>query len=278
MTNILSPSMQNLTIVDSHCHLNFPELISRLDAVIETARQHGVQYCMTINTRLDQTAEVLHISEQYSNIFCTVGIHPNEARDHENDIGAVLVAQQNLLVKQLIQYANHPKVVGLGETGLDYYYENSERDLQKKSFCLHLEASEITGLPVVIHTRNADADTIELVKRYPKATGVFHCFSGDVDLAKQALDLGYYISFSGIITFKKADALREVVRYIPMDRILVETDSPYLAPIPHRGKSNEPAFTYFVVEQVSKLKDVGVDEVAKQTTDNYFRLFAKAVR
>lgn len=277
MNQTIPSHLHKLTIVDSHCHLNFPELITRLDSIIKNAHQYGVQYCMTINTRLDQTPDILAIAQAYKNIFCTVGIHPNETCNHVNVIENGQSIHEENLIEALISYTKHPKVVGLGETGLDYYYENSGPDLQKKAFAMHLHASEITGLPVVVHTRNADSDTVDLVKQFPKSKGVFHCFSGDTSLAQQALDLGYYISFSGIITFKKAEELRDVVRYVPIDRILVETDSPYLAPIPHRGKSNEPAFTYFVVEQIATLKSLSVEEIANHTTNNYFTLFKKAI-
>jgi TatD DNase family protein len=259
---------KDLHIVDSHCHLNFPELIKDLPQIMERAFQNAVHTCMTINTSLCQTKDLIAIADAYSNIFCTVGVHPNEtAKQNSDDIwNAVRL------------HAQHPKIVGLGETGLDYYYDTSPKNIQQECFSVHLQASEELNLPVVIHTRDADEDTLSQVKNHPKATGVFHCFSGDIHLAKQALDLGYYISFSGIITFKNAQALREVVHYVPLDRMLVETDSPYLAPMPYRGKTNEPSYTRFVAEKVAELKQLALLDVAQTTTHNYFNLFSKAVR
>lgn len=257
-------------IVDSHCHLNFPELKDRLDDVMHRAADHDVHFCMTVNTNLSETDDLIRIAERYPSVVCTVGVHPNETVDHHAFI------MDDGVIDRLVHYTHHPKVVGLGETGLDYYYEKSPKDLQKKCFAMHLCASQKLNLPVVIHTRDADQDTIDLVKAHPGATGVFHCFSGDLSLARQALDLGYYISFSGIITFKKAASLRNVVAFVPFDRLLVETDSPYLAPEPYRGKSNEPAYTHFVAQRVAEIKQTSLSEVARHTTANYFHLFSKA--
>ncbi|AIK95748.1 TatD family hydrolase [Candidatus Odyssella acanthamoebae] len=255
-------------LVDSHCHLNFPEFKEDLPAVLHRAKLNGIATMLTINTRLTEAREIQAIAEGYSNIFCTVGVHPHDAQDYASTD----------LKHQLLELAQHPKVVGLGETGLDYYYNNSPMSEQIESFEIHLDASKDLDLPVVVHTRNADADTLACMDRYRGTQGVFHCFSGGLDMAKAGLARGYLISFSGIITFKKAEELREVVKYVPLDKILVETDAPFLAPIPHRGKRNEPAFTLHTAEMVAELKGISLKEVAVQTTDNFFNLFKRARR
>lgn len=255
-----------LTLVDSHCHLNYPELFPQIDQVLTHASENAVRYCLSINTRLSEADTLKEIADKYPHVFCTVGVHPHDAKDHSSAD----------LMKQLIGHVNHPKVVGLGETGLDYYYDNSPREEQIACFDIHLEASTKLNLPVVIHTRDADADTLAAINNHPTATGVFHCFSGSQDLAKAALDRGYYISFSGIITFKTAQELREVVKFTPLDRMLVETDSPFLAPIPHRGKPNQPGWTRVVAEKVAEIKGISLEEVADITTKNFFKLFHKA--
>jgi TatD DNase family protein len=255
-----------LILVDSHCHLNYPEIYPNLDAVLKNAKAYDIHYCLTINTRLSETVLIKEIANAHPHIFCTVGVHPHDAKDHDVD----------MLFAALSDHAKDPKVVGLGETGLDYYYDNSPRDEQMTCFDIHLTASKHLKLPVVIHTRDADNDTLALVRQHPDATGVFHCFSGDLDLARAALDLGYYLSFSGIITFKKAQELRDVVKFTPIDRMLVETDSPFLAPIPHRGQPNQPAWTRLVAEKVADIKGISLEEAAAATTANFFRLFHKA--
>ena len=257
-----------LSLVDSHCHLNYADFKDDLPAVIQRAREHHISHMLTINTRLSEAIEIQEIATAHNFIFCTVGVHPHDAADYaESD-----------LKQQIIDLCQHPKVVGIGETGLDYYYNNSPRDQQIESFNQHLEVATHLDLPLIIHTRDADADTIACIQQHLRARGVFHCFSGDLTLAKSALDLGYYISFSGIITFKKAEELREVVKYVPLSRILVETDAPFLAPIPHRGQRNEPAFTWHTAEMVAELKGESLASVAQQTTDNFFNLFTKAKR
>jgi TatD DNase family protein len=255
-----------ITLVDSHCHLNYPEIFPHIDAVLANATAHDIRYCLTINTRLSETTTIKKIAETYPHVFCTVGVHPHDAKDHD----------VSYLFDELAHHATHPKVVGLGETGLDYYYNNSPRDEQIACFDIHLAASKQFNLPVIVHTRDADADTLALVKQHPDATGVFHCFSGGLDLAKAVLDRGYYVSFSGIITFKKAEELREVVKFTPIDRMLIETDSPFLAPIPHRGQPNQPAWTRLVAEKVAEIKGMPLVDVAKATTANFFQLFHKA--
>lgn len=254
--------------VDSHCHLNFPEFKDDLDDVIRRADLNGIKTILTVNTRLSESLDIQKIADAYPHIFCTVGVHPHDAKDY---------ADQDLL-NQMVDLAKHPKVVGLGETGLDYYYNNSDASDQIHCFDMHLQTAKQLDLPVVVHTRNADADTIACLDRTPGTKGVFHCFSGGIEMAQAGLDRGYYVSFSGIITFKKAEELREVVKYVPLDRILVETDAPFLAPLPHRGKRNEPAFTLHTAEMVAEIKGVPLSEIAQQTTNNFFNLFNRAVR
>ncbi len=254
-------------LVDSHCHLNFPEFTKDLDAVIKNAHEHGISHMLTVNTRLSESLDIQRIAEAHHNIFCSVGVHPHDSKDY-ND---------SKLIEQLKSHATHPKVVALGETGLDYYYNNSDEKAQIDCFSMHLNTGVELNLPVIIHTRDADSDTLSCLDQHPNTKGVFHCFSGSLDFAKQGLDRGLYISFSGIITFKNASELREVVKFVPLDRILVETDSPFLAPIPHRGKRNEPAFTQFVAKMVAELKEISLEEVAQATTKNFFNLFNKAI-
>ncbi|WP_032112211.1 TatD family hydrolase [Candidatus Paracaedibacter symbiosus] len=255
-------------LVDSHCHLNFPEFSNDLPDIIKRAHNLGIETMLTVNTRLSEAHELQKIADTYDNIFCSVGVHPHESADY---------AKPGLKA-EIIKLAQHPKVIGIGETGLDYFYNNSPKGSQIDSFGQHLDASIQLSLPVIIHTRDADEDTIACLKKYPAAKGVFHCFSGAADLARQALELGYYISFSGILTFKKAEELREIAKFVPLDRILVETDSPFLAPIPHRGKRNEPAFTVHTAELLAELKELSFPHLAEATTNNFFNLFTKAYR
>lgn len=257
-------------IVDSHCHLNMKEFESDLDIVIENAIKSGVGYMQTICTRLEDFSSILSIAEKYGNIFASVGIHPHYADDNI-DVNA----------DSLINLAKHPKVIGIGETGLDYYYEHSNKDNQKASFISHINVSQETQMPIIIHTRDADVDTIEILTsemRNKSFPGLIHCFSGTEDLAFKSLDLGLYISISGIVTFKNAESIRSTVKNIPLDRLLVETDAPYLAPIPMRGKRAEPAFTRFVAEKIAEIKDIRQSEVFDVTTANFFKLFTKAKR
>ncbi|RZI46745.1 TatD family hydrolase [Candidatus Finniella inopinata] len=253
-------------LVDSHCHLNFPEFEYDLDQVIQNANQQGVTTFLTVNTRLDQTAHLQKIAETYERVFFSVGVHPHDA--------AEFVSKD--LVTSIRELTQHPKAVGIGETGLDYHYNNSPRQEQLDSFHQHLQASTELDLPIIIHTREADEDTLACLDDHPNAKGVFHCFSGSADLARAALDRGFYLSFSGIITFKTAEELRQVVRFAPMDRILVETDSPFLAPIPHRGRRNEPAFTRINAEKIAEVKEISFEDVAIRTTKNFFNLFSKS--
>ncbi len=255
-------------IVDSHCHLNMKEFQNDLDDVIARARGNGITHMQTICTKLDDLPDILAIAEKYPNIFASVGVHPHDGDDTED-----------LKAETLIKLSKHPKIIGLGETGLDYYYEHSNRINQKNAFITHINAAQETELPVIIHTREADIDTIDIIQSEIKNKpfpALIHCFSSTEELAFKCLDLGMYISISGIITFKNTDALRATVRKIPLDRLLVETDAPYLAPIPMRGKRNEPSFTRYVAEKIAEIKGVMPEEIFAQTTNNFFKLFTKA--
>ena len=257
-------------LVDSHCHLDFPAFAEDFDQVLARARDAGVGCMWTIGTHVTRFDKVLAIAEAHDDVYCTVGIHPHEAAK-EPEVDA----------DRLIALADHPKVVGFGETGLDYFYEHSPREAQKRSFAVHIEAARRANLPVVIHTRDAEVDTIEILEREAEKgafSGLVHCFSGGDDLAKAALDCGLYISISGVVTFKKADALRETIRSVPVENLLVETDAPYLAPVPRRGKRNEPAFVAHTAARVAEIAGQTPDAFAETTTDNFFRLFAKAQR
>ena len=251
-----------MILVDSHCHLDMLVGYDSHDNIIKRAIESNVHYMQTICTRLEDFPKILVIAENYRNVFASIGIHPSEVRE-------VISASE------LINLAKNDRVVGLGETGLDYHYNNSPRQDQRNSFCQHLQVSTELDLPIIIHTREADEDTLACLDDYPTAKGVFHCFSGSADLAKAALDRGFYLSFSGIITFKNAEELRQVVQFAPLDRILVETDSPFLAPIPHRGKRNEPAFTRINAEKIAEVKGLSFEDVAKETTESFFALFDK---
>jgi TatD DNase family protein len=225
---------------------------------------------LTIGTRLDQFERVRAIAERHGNVWCSVGVHPHEAKDEGQSAP-----------DRLIEAARHPKVVGIGETGLDFHYDHSPRDEQALSFRAHIAASRETGLPLIVHTRNADAETGDILEdEYGKGAfpGLIHCFSSGPEVARRALALGLYISISGIVTFKAAEELRGIVRDIPLDRLLVETDAPYLAPVPRRGKTNEPAFVAHTAAKVAELKDIGIAELEAATTDNFFRLFTKTER
>lgn len=258
-------------LVDSHCHLDFRDFEGELDAVVERAREAGVGAMVTICTHLSRFDGVRAIAERYDNIWCSVGVHP-----HEADVEGTAAT-----VEALVKLAADPLVVGIGETGLDYYYEHSSRERQQASFRNHIVAARETGLPLIVHTRDADEDTVEiLVEEYRKGPfkGLIHCFSTSPYMAENAIEIGFYISLSGIITFKAAEALRETVRALPLDRLMIETDAPYLAPVPRRGKRNEPSFVAHTGAMLAELKQVGMDELARRTTDNFFRLFDRAER
>lgn len=257
-------------LIDSHCHLDFDDLNNDLDGVLARAADAGISEMVTISTKMTTFEKVRNIAETHDNIYCTVGVHPHEA-DKEGDVS----------VERLVELAGHERVIGIGETGLDYYYEHAPRDAQKASFRRHIDASRKTGLPLIVHTRDADDDMAEILSdemgkgAFP---GLLHCFSSSSSLAKSALDLGLYVSFSGILTFKAAEQVREAARLTPLDRLLVETDAPYLAPVPKRGKTNEPGFVPHTAAKLAEVKDVTPDEIAIITTDNFYRLFTKATR
>jgi TatD DNase family protein len=257
-------------LIDSHCHLDFPELTKDESGVLARARKAGVAGLLTIGTRLDQFARVRAIAERHDNVWCSVGVHPHEAKEEGQSTP-----------DRLIEATRHPKVVGIGETGLDFHYEHSPREEQAESFRAHIAAARETGLPLIVHTRNSDAETGDILEEeYGKGAypGLIHCFSSGRAVAERALALGLYISISGIVTFKAADDLRAIVRDVPLDRLLVETDAPYLAPVPKRGKTNEPAFVAHTAAKVAELKGISLAELEAATTDNFFRLFTKAER
>ncbi|MBM3951340.1 MAG: TatD family deoxyribonuclease [Rhodospirillales bacterium] len=259
-------------LVDSHCHLDFPEFAPDLDAVVARAGEAGVGTMLTIGTRLDRFAGVRAVAERFANVYCTVGIHPHEAKDWAKDA-------PEKVADELARLADHPKVVGFGETGLDFYYEHSPKADQEHSFRAHIAAARDAGLPLVVHSRDADQDTLRVLRdeyRQGPFAGLLHCFSSGWELAEGALALGLYISFSGIVTFKKADEVRAVAAKVPLDRLLVETDAPYLAPHPNRGKRNEPAFTALTAARLAEDRGLAAEAFAEATTANFFRLFGKA--
>jgi TatD DNase family protein len=256
-------------LVDSHCHLEFPDFVQDQQGVIDRARAAGIGHFLTICTRVRRFDEILRVAEAHEDISCSLGTHPHNA----NEEGEVTT-------ESLVTLAQHPKVVAIGETGLDYYYDNSPRELQQEAFRRHIRAAIELDLPVIVHTRDADDDTARILREEGQGTrmkGVIHCFSSSPQLAEDALDLGFYISFSGILTFKKAEELRETARKVPAERMLVETDAPFLAPIPMRGKRNEPAFVVHTAKILGELHGMDEAMLAAQTTRNFFTLFSKAV-
>ncbi len=253
----------DLRLVDSHCHLNFEPLRDDLDGVLAEARAAGVVHLLAIAVDLEHFPEVLALAEGHDTIHATVGVHPNHRDGEEPD------------VDRLLALADHPRVVAIGETGLDYFRSEGDLTWQRERFERHIEAARRLGKPLVVHTRQAAADTLDLLARCGAADcgGVIHCFSEDWDFARRALDLGFYLSFSGIVTFKSARSVQDVARKVPADRYLVETDAPYLAPVPHRGQSNRPAWVRHVAEFVAGLRGEPLETVAAQTTANFSRLF-----
>lgn len=257
-------------LVDSHCHLNYKGLREDVDGAVSRARNAGVTTMLTINTRLNEFDEVLAIARNHDQIFCSVGAHPHEAENH-----------MDVTVADLVERAGDPLVIGIGETGLDYYYDNSPREEQQASFRTHIAAARETGLPIIVHAREADEDCARILREEMEEgafTGVIHCFTAGRAFAEQALALGFYISISGIVTFKAADDLRAIVKDIPLDRLLIETDAPFLAPVPKRGKTNEPAFVAHVAQKVAEIKGISVEDLARITSDNFFTLFAKGTK
>jgi TatD DNase family protein len=257
-------------LVDSHCHLDFLPTGPEREAAIARARGAGVAAMVTISTKITEFPTVRAIAEAEPDVWCSVGIHPHEA-----------AAEPETSAEALAALAEHPRVIGIGETGLDFYYEHSPRDRQMSVFRTHADAARISGLPLIVHTRDADPETVDILAEEAgkgRLTGVIHCFSTGRELAEKSLELGFMISLSGIVTFKNAESLRQIVRDLPLDRILVETDSPYLAPVPKRGRQNEPSFLVHTAAEVARLKGISVDELSRATTENFYRLFAKARR
>jgi TatD DNase family protein len=261
-------------LVDSHCHLDFPDYAEDLEQVIRRAHLQGVGTMLTISTKLSSFPAVRALAESHVDIYCSVGIHPHEAAGEDGGGAGADTAR-------LIALTDHPKVIGIGETGLDYYYDHAPRDIQARSFRAHIAAARETGLPLIVHARDADDDmTAILREEYARGAfgGLLHCFSSTRALAEAALEIGFFISFSGIVTFKNAADVRETAKAVPLDRRRVETDAPYLAPVPHRGKRNEPAFVAHTAAMVAELRGVPPDAIAEASTANFFRIFAKAQR
>ncbi len=256
--------------VDSHCHLNYKGLVENQADILARARDSGVSAMLNISTREREWDDVIGLAEQETDVWASIGIHPHEADQHVGMDCAKLVAK-----------SAHPRVIAIGETGLDYYYDKSDRAQQCTGFREHIKASRETGLPIIIHTRDAEADTATILTEEMREgvfSGVIHCFTASAEFARIALDLGLYISLSGIVTFKNAQDLQDVAKWLPADRLLVETDAPFLAPIPHRGKTGEPAFVADTARFVAQLRDVPAETLARQTSDNFYDLFTKASR
>jgi TatD DNase family protein len=256
--------------IDSHCHLNYKGLVEQQAEILARARENGVSAMLNISTREREWDDVIGLAEQETDVWASVGIHPHEADQH---VG--------MDCAKLVEKSAHPRVVAIGETGLDYYYDKSDRAQQCTGFREHIKASRETGLPIIIHTRDAEADTAAILTeemREGSFTGVIHCFTASAAFARIALDLGLYISLSGIVTFKNAQDLQDVAKWLPEDRLLVETDAPFLAPIPHRGRTGEPAFVADTARFVAQLRGLAPEILAQQTSDNFYNLFSKAIR
>jgi TatD DNase family protein len=258
-------------LVDTHCHLDRLDLTpynGDLSLPIEKAKEYDVNYILCVCIEMEHFSTVLKIAETYPNVSASVGLHPTECEGHDPSI------------EELVTLASHPKVIAIGETGLDYYRIEGELEWQRERFRRHIRAAKKIKKPIIVHTRNARADTLAIMKEEgaDEISGVMHCFTEDWGTAKKAIELGFYISFSGIVTFKNAKELKEVVKQVPLNKMLIETDSPYLAPMPFRGKSNEPAYVQYVAKCIAELHNVSYEEVALQTTNNYFTLFKDAQR
>jgi TatD DNase family protein len=253
-------------LVDSHCHLNFPELSANIDEVRVAMSENGVGHALCISVTLQDFPQVLALAEKYPNFFASVGVHP----DYESE--------PFFSTETLVKLAQHPKVIAIGETGLDYFRLTGDLEWQRERFRIHIRAAINSHLPLVIHTRASAEDTLRIMQEEgaQKVGGVMHCFTETLDVALRAIEMGFYISFSGIVTFKNASALKDVAQHVPLNRILVETDSPYLAPIPFRGKTNQPAYVKYVAEEVARLKSISLEELTETSTRNFFRLFKKA--
>lgn len=249
--------------IDSHCHLDFPDLVERKEEVLALMAANGVDHALCVSVTLEAFPNVLALAHEYPHLYASVGVHPDNADCEEPD------------VDRLLTLADDPKVIAIGETGLDYHWQKDEPEWQRERFRTHIRASRACGKPLIIHTRSAAADTIRLMREEgaEAAGGVMHCFTETQEVADAALELGFYISFSGIVTFKNAKPLKEVARRVPLDRMLIETDAPYLAPVPHRGKTNEPGFVKHVAEEIATLRGVPLEEIAEQTSRNFRTLF-----
>ena len=257
-----------MRLIDSHCHLNYEGLVERQAEVLENARERGVAGFLNISTRQREWKQIVELAEREPDVWASVGVHPHEADNHP-DLGAAALADA----------ADHPRVIAIGECGLDYYYDKSDRRSQRDRFQAHIEAARKTGLPLVVHTRDAEEDTSEILSEAVKVggvTGVLHCFTGSAALARKGLDLGFYVSLSGIVTFKNAQDLQRTAKWLPLDQMLVETDSPFLAPVPHRGQKCEPAFVADTAKFVAELRGEDPEHLAEATTANFFKLFSKA--
>jgi TatD DNase family protein len=255
-------------LIDSHCHLNYEGLVERQDQVLANARERGVSGFLNISTRQREWGDIIAVAEREPDVWASVGVHPHEADNHP-DLGAAA----------LVHAADHSRVIAIGECGLDYYYDKSDRQAQRERFEAHIDAARQTGLPLIVHTRDAEADTAQMLTAAVKeggVTGVLHCFTGSADLARKALDLGFYVSLSGIVTFKNAQDLQATAKWLPADLMLVETDAPFLAPVPHRGQKCEPAFVADTARFVAGLREEEPEALATATTANFFKLFKKA--
>jgi TatD DNase family protein len=258
--NLGSTSMQ---IIDSHCHINFPELGEDIEGVLRRMEENNVAKALCVSVQLEKLDEILGLAAKYPNIYASVGVHP----DNENC--------EEPTTEQLVTLSNHPKVVAIGETGLDYFRTKGDTEWQRKRFRVHIDAAKRTHKPLIIHTREAGNDTLDILREQGRGEvkGVMHCFTETLPFALASIELGFLISFSGILTFKNAEDIRTVAKAIPLESVMVETDSPYLAPMPHRGKTNEPSYVRFVLEELARVKEVPVDVVAQKTTENFHKLF-----
>ncbi|HEY6095620.1 MAG TPA: TatD family hydrolase [Gallionellaceae bacterium] len=251
--------------IDSHCHLNSPELADNLDQLLLNMRENNVSHALCVSVDLEKLPQILNLAEKHPNIYASVGVHPDYELQTEPEQA------------DIVALAKHPRVVAIGETGLDYYRLKGDLEWQRKRFRNHIRAAIEVAKPLIIHTRSAAEDTLRIMReeRADQAGGVMHCFTESLEVAQAAIDLNFYISFSGIVTFKNAVALKEVARQIPLERILIETDSPYLAPVPHRGKVNQPAYVKFVAQEIASLRGISVEEVGLATSSNFNKLFLK---
>ena len=255
-----------MPFIDSHCHINFPELADNIDEVLARMKQNDVQSALCVSVNLPDFPQVLALAERFENIYASVGVHP----DYENEVEPS--------VAELVALARHKKIIAIGETGLDYFRLTGDLEWQRARFRNHIRAARTSGKPLIIHTRSAADDTLRIMReeQAQEVGGVMHCFTENWDVAQAAITMGFYISFSGIVTFKNATQLKEVAQRVPLERILIETDSPYLAPVPHRGKLNQPAFVKHVAEEIALLRGISVDEVGRATSENFARLFNTA--